>query len=149
MNYDQLLEDAIHTWAPEPRTRTARNTNLLETAEIVQSRASHFVFKPHGDIDDLDSIILTREQYRKLLPNGKFHIAMETLRTLLLTRKVVYVGFGFCTDPDFLYTQVTFWQTSSTRHRHLHYAVMSDIIGRQTKESIGEKSTTESIWSRT
>ena len=73
-------------------------------AEIIHARATDFIFKPHGDAADSESIILTREQYRQLLPQGEREAALESLKTLLATRPVVYLGFGL-RDPDFLYVR--------------------------------------------
>jgi hypothetical protein len=98
-NYDQLLERALRESRPELNFKVVNNTNLIETASIVQSRASDFVFKPHGDIDASDSIILTREQYRELRHERRN--AFDAFKTLMSSRPVVFVGFGL-RDPDFL-----------------------------------------------
>lgn len=71
-NYDNLIEESLRKWLPDTFFRPpVTNRHLTETAEIVHARSSNFIFKPHGDAGDSDSIILTREQYRKLLPGGR------------------------------------------------------------------------------
>ena len=58
-NYDNLLEEALRQWQPDRFFRPPiTNRHLTETAEIVHARAIDFVFKPHGDAADSDSIIL-------------------------------------------------------------------------------------------
>ena len=125
-NYDILLEEALRRWQP---TRFFRppitNRQLTETAEIVHARAIDFVFKPHGDVADSDSIILTREQYRQLLPQGERHHALESLKMLLASRPVVYLGFGL-RDPDFMYVRDLLTNTYKGGTRD-HYAIMADI----------------------
>jgi len=125
-NYDNLVEQSLSKWLPDAFFPPAiTNRQLTETANIVSARATHFVFKPHGDAGDADSIVLTREQYRDLLPQGERHFALEALKTLLATRPVVYLGFGL-RDPDFLYLRDLLANTYKGGTRD-HYAVMSDI----------------------
>lgn len=101
-NYDHLIEDAFRE-VKNRELRTVTNRQLTETADIVQARATHFIFKPHGDLNDGDSIILTREHYRSIL-HGERKAALEALKTLLISRPVVFLGFGL-RDPDFMFVQ--------------------------------------------
>lgn len=125
-NYDNLLEEALRQWQPNrfyPPPVT--NRHLTESPKIANARAIDFVFKPHGDAADSNSIILTREQYRMLLPQGELHYALETLKTLLVSRPVVYLGFGL-RDPDFIYVRDLLANTYKGGTRD-HYAIMADI----------------------
>jgi hypothetical protein len=125
-NYDNLLEEALRQWQPNrfyPPPVT--NRQLTETPKIAAAKALDFVFKPHGDAADSNSIILTREQYRMLLPQGELHHALEALKTLLVSRPVVYLGFGL-RDPDFIYVRDILANTYKGGTRD-HYAIMPDI----------------------
>jgi hypothetical protein len=125
-NYDNLLEEALRQWQPDRFFRPPiTNRHLTETAEIVHARAIDFVFKPHGDAADSDSIILTREQYRQLLPQGERQNALESLKMLLASRPVVYLGFGL-RDPDFIYVRDLLANTYKGGTRD-HYAIMADV----------------------
>ena len=125
-NYDNLLEEALHAWQPNRFFRPPiTNRHLTETAEIVHARAIDFVFKPHGDAADSDSIVLTREQYRQLLPHGERQNALESLKMILASRPVVYLGFGL-RDPDFIYVRDLLANTYKGGTRD-HYAVMADV----------------------
>ena len=76
-NYDNLLEESLRIWQPNRFYRPpVTNRHLTEMGEIIHARAIDFIFKPHGDAADSESIILTREQYRQLLPDGE----KDTLR---------------------------------------------------------------------
>ncbi len=126
-NYDNLLEESLRIWQsdrffPPPVT----NRHLTELANIVHARAVDFVFKPHGDAGDSDSIILTREQYRQLLEGGERHAALESVKMLLASRPVVYVGFGL-QDPDFIYLRDLLANTYKGGTRD-HYAIMADVL---------------------
>ncbi|RZK36224.1 MAG: hypothetical protein EOO61_10700 [Hymenobacter sp.] len=78
-NYDNLLEESIRKWKPDSFFRSpVINRQLLETADIIQASARDFVFKLHGDAGDSASIILTQEQYGKLLPGGELNHALKS-----------------------------------------------------------------------
>lgn len=125
-NYDNLLEEALRRWKPDSFFRPPiTNRHLTETAEIVHARAINFVFKPHGDAADSESIILTREQYRALLPQGERHSTLESLKMLLASRPVVYLGFGL-RDPDFIYLRDILANTYKGGIRD-HFAIMADV----------------------
>ena len=124
-NYDDLIEQSLRKWQEGRPFRTVTNRHLTETAAIAQTHASDYVFKPHGDAGDMDSIIMSREQYRALLPQGDRHAALEALRILLVSRPVVYLGFGL-RDPDFMYLRDTVLNTFKSGTRD-HYAVMADV----------------------
>lgn len=124
-NYDTLIEQALVKWRtdtffPSPVT----NKHLVELADTVRARSSHFIFKPHGDINDVSSVILTREQYRTLMPGGERQNALETLKMLLMTRPVLYVGFGL-RDPDFIYLRDLLLNIYQGATRD-HWAIMPD-----------------------
>lgn len=125
-NYDTLVEQALRVWRtdtffPAPVT----NRHLVELADILSARSSHFIFKPHGDASDSESIILTREQYRLLLPGGERHNAFEALKTLLVTRPILYLGFGL-RDPDFIHLRDLLLNIYQGAVRD-HCAIMPDV----------------------
>lgn len=125
-NYDDLLEQALRNWRPDVAFGSAvTNRHVPAIADLVQSRKQNFVFKPHGDVYDIDSVILTREQYRLLLPQGERHATLDALKTLMLTRPIVYIGFGL-RDPDFLYLKDVMGNIYRGANVD-HYAIMADI----------------------
>ena len=124
-NYDKLLELSFNKWLPDLYFRSVINKQLTETAEIVGARSKNFLFKLHGDVEDSDSIILTREQYRSLNFGGELFHALETTKTLMVSRPIVYIGFGL-RDPDFLYLKDLLINTYKGGARD-HYAIMADV----------------------
>ena len=124
-NYDKLIEMGIQKWRAKKPVVVVTNRQLAEMGRISQARATDFIYKPHGDVEDVESIILTREQYRSLLLNGERHMALETLKTLMVSRPVVYMGFGL-RDPDFLYIRDILSNIYQGNVRD-HYAVMADV----------------------
>ncbi|MBS7416996.1 SIR2 family NAD-dependent protein deacylase [Pseudomonas syringae] len=125
-NYDNLVEESLRLWQRDRfYAPPVTNRHLTATAEIVSARSTDFIFKPHGDAADSESIILTREQYRRLLPQGESQAALESVKILLASRPVVYLGFGL-RDPDFMF--VRDWLTNIYKGGvRDHYAVMADV----------------------
>ena len=124
-NYDKLIEMGIEKWRTKEPAMVVTNRQLSEMGRILQARAENFVYKPHGDIEDVESIILTREQYRSLLLQGERHMALETLKTLMVSRPLVCIGFGL-KDPDFLYIRDILSNIYQGNVRD-HYAIMADV----------------------
>ena len=125
-NYDNLIEESIRIWKPAEFFRPpVTNRNLTALGEIVHASSVNFIFKPHGDASDSDSIVLTREQYRELLPGGERHAALESLKLLLASRPIIYLGFGL-RDPDFVYIRDLLANTYKGGARD-HYAIMADV----------------------
>lgn len=130
-NYDDLLEQALAKWCQgQSFRRPIINRQIVEQAEIQNAQARKFIFKPHGDANDSESIILTREQYRMLLPGGDYGAALDTLKTLLTTRPVLFLGFGL-KDPDFLYVRDVLANLYRGGVRD-HYAVIPDATNEHT-----------------
>ena len=97
-NYDKLIESAY----------TARNGGAsphvfthLDRSEIARSmRSGEFhIFKAHGSIDRLESLVLTFSDYRKLMQaNEPYELYLQNIFT---SRTVLFLGFSL-TDPDLL-----------------------------------------------
>jgi hypothetical protein len=126
-NYDDLLEQAFRLWRNDPsEPQIVLNRQLVEQAEIVQTHARNFIFKPHGDARDVDTIIFTREHYRMLKPEGDFSLTLTTLMTLLSSRPILFVGFGL-RDPDFLHIRDLLANIYRGGMRD-HYAIVADPV---------------------
>ena len=98
-NYDRLLETAVSKFSPHGIPTVVTNWQVAEIADILPSYARRFVFKYHGDVEDAASIVLTRDQYRRI--QHEYPATIRAFGTLLATRPVVMIGFGL-RDLDFL-----------------------------------------------
>ncbi len=98
-NYDQLLEKAyaqefgdvasVITWQ-----------NALSAEEVVlnaRETSTPIIFKIHGTIDRLDTVVLTEQDYRKLLYEARGYRLI--LSAVFLLHTVLMVGFAFA-DPE-------------------------------------------------
>ena len=126
-NYDGLLERVLRETRPDEVFDVITPLQMVEISSIVQARAKGFVFKPHGDIGSCDSIVLTREDYRRLY--GDKRNVLEAMRTLLVSRPVIFVGYGL-RDPDFLLIQDLIASTFGVNPPD-HYALMADVISEE------------------
>jgi len=127
-NYDHLLQDAYPSVCGGLVLFHVNNDQPIEQAQIVKHGASHFIFTPHGCAERCDSIILTREDYRKL----RFNVAtIRTLQHLLISRPVIYLGFSL-QDPDFLMVKDEIATTYKGAERD-HFAIMPDISDLQKR----------------
>lgn len=128
-NYDKLLEESLRIYKKDNSFQVVTNRQPIDCASIVQIRERDFVFKPHGDIDDTESIILTHVQYRKLY--GERNHTLKALETILLTRPIIFIGFSL-NDPDFLTIKDNIENTFKGGGQH-HYAIMADVDDEKKK----------------
>ncbi len=128
-NYDSLIEITYQKLNNGLMLRQVNNDQPIEQASIQKHSSSKFIFKPHGDMNNVDSIILTQEDYRRIRYNMESTI--ETLKHLLIQRPVLYLGFGL-TDPTFLLIKDFIAETYKGGNRQ-HFAVMSDVTDLERK----------------
>lgn len=122
-NYDTLIEQTLAAERPGEYFDVVTPAHRLEIPSIVSARANHFVFKPHGDIGNSDTIVLTREDYRTLQTERRN--VFDAAKTLMASRPVVFIGFGL-RDPDFLLMRDQLLGTYSSNPAD-HLAIMSDV----------------------
>lgn len=59
------------------------------------------VFKIHGSVNSFGSLVATREDYERCYENLSVGLLGSSLKLMLATKTVIYIGFSF-TDDDFL-----------------------------------------------
>jgi hypothetical protein len=124
-NYDRLMEQALEKNGILRRFNVVTNREPAGCAGLLHLSRRNFVFKPHGDIEQIESIVLSKRQYNDLYENGTKFYTYRALETLLTTRDVVFVGFGL-TDPDFMRIMGKIRNEFRT-NLYTHYAIMPDI----------------------
>lgn len=128
-NYDSLIENAYQEFRNGLMLRRVNNDQPIEQASIQKHSSSKFIFKPHGDMHNVDSIILTQEDYRKVKYN--MGSTIDTLKHLLIQRPILYLGFGL-TDPTFILIKDFIAETYKGGNRQ-HFAVMPDVTELEKK----------------
>jgi HEAT repeat protein len=122
-NYDRLIEDAYQETHKGIVLTPVNNDQPPEQARIMKHGASRFVFNLHGRADRIDTVILSREDYRKLQYTAG--ATLKTLEHLLLSRPVVYLGFSL-RDPDFLMIKDQIASTFQSGERD-HFAILPNV----------------------
>jgi hypothetical protein len=97
-NYDNLIEQQLGLTGALGTYRVVMSRQVAELADIVKASADNFVFKPHGDIADADSIVLSTRDYDRLIA-GDTNAVRQVLEILMVTRPILFLGYGL-RDPD-------------------------------------------------
>lgn len=122
-NYDRLIDDAYQQVHNGLVLVHVNNDQPIEQARMLKHNQSRFIFTPHGRADRVDTIILSREDYRRVQFDSK--LVASSLEHLLISRPVVYLGFGL-RDPDFLMIKDQIATTYKGGERE-HFAVLPDV----------------------
>lgn len=91
-NYDTLIEDSLDE-VNRPAVVRRPQQSLTTTPRGVRTE----VMKMHGDITDLDSVIITSEDYERYASNNA--TLLIRLRNDLIAKSFLFVGFSFA-DPN-------------------------------------------------
>lgn len=91
-NYDSLIEDALTNAERDPLVRKP-GRSLTTTRRGADSE----VLKLHGDADDPEAIVITKEDYERY--ESRNPELLLRLRNDLVTKSFLFVGFSF-TDPN-------------------------------------------------
>lgn len=101
-NYDRLLEDALHACG-------CRFHQIIDDSDASywDEESEVQLLKLHGDIESVDSIVLTRRDYSLFFRTHA--IITRRLHAILLDRPLVFVGYRL-DDPDFnsVFDEITF-----------------------------------------
>ncbi len=115
-NYDTLLErehQSIYSQSEGVPIYTHRNTAHL--AQLTASR-SFYILKIHGHVDDIESVILSRGDYHRLIHNNPAF--KSTISNIIGSKTLVFIGYSL-NDPDLnllLSEHVTMFRGFSSRH---------------------------------
>ena len=100
-NYDNLLEQQVGLLKSSTQFLTATNRNLAELADIQKASADNFIFKPHGDLNDAESIVLSSEHYQRIFTDAHSPVK-QALETIFVSRPILFLGYSI-QDPDLKY----------------------------------------------
>lgn len=97
-NYDKLVESAYAVVRNGASPPTYTHLDRAELSGVLASAEFH-VLKTHGDVDRINSIVLSRRQYRSLMHDNEAYKIY--LQQTFLSKSVLFLGFSL-TDPDLL-----------------------------------------------
>lgn len=91
-NYDSILEKACES----DNVQALYLDNNFKLSQVVSDELTKpTVWNIHGYESNIDSIILTSESYKKLYDNIKVNSQLHTLKTLVTTKSLLFIGFGY------------------------------------------------------
>jgi hypothetical protein len=96
-NYDTLLEDAYARWSTRGVPKAPTGAELAQQGTLLFDEA-FFILKAHGDLDDEASVVLTSEDYRRIIHSSPAFQAM--LGGILQRYAVLFVGYSL-SDVNF------------------------------------------------
>ncbi len=87
-NFDTLLEDSI-----TPRPNVVTHLDRIELLDLFRRPKNKVLFKVHGTISNIKSIVLSADDYRRLYQTdmNAFNLAFTQP---LLTNTLLFIGFG-------------------------------------------------------
>jgi hypothetical protein len=89
-NYDSVLEKACES----DNVQALYLDNNFKLSQVVSDELTKpTVWNIHGHESNIDSIILTSESYKKLYDNLKVNSQLHTLKTLVTTKSLLFIGF--------------------------------------------------------
>lgn len=103
---------------------------------------SRFVLKIHGSFDNLSSVVATKQDYDKCLNRLQNGIIGATLKNILATKTVVFIGFSFGDDDlnmiiDYLRNEL------GDLYPHIYYVTLDETL----KDRLSYKNSTSIVTS--
>ena len=92
-NFDKLLEI---TYSKKHSNIPFTQTCNLDGVKRLQSWDKYFLFKMHGDIDNLDEIVIRKNQYDSMMERTDIR---DLFRKYLLSSQIIFFGYSY-RDPD-------------------------------------------------
>jgi NAD-dependent SIR2 family protein deacetylase len=139
-NYDQLIEDAYaKAYGKTANVYTYRGASeVQQSLQIRQLTDRPIIFKLHGSIDEPSSIILTEQDYRKLIYQETGY--RTVLSAIFVTHVVLMVGFSFSDRELTLMLEtlrVSLKNQSSPDYIFLPEADAGEVESRRFREDFG------------
>ncbi|MBI5217092.1 MAG: SIR2 family protein [Ignavibacteriae bacterium] len=96
-NYDTMLEKAYRKFSKlQKDLPVITQKNVAKLAQL-PSEKEYFILKLHGDIENIDTIVLTHKDYEEILHQNSAY--RNILFNIAATKTLVFIGYGL-NDPD-------------------------------------------------
>jgi tetratricopeptide (TPR) repeat protein len=120
-NYDKVLEISLDTTPEIWDIESAHEQGSSLRDGIIKSTIWHL----HGHIDNINNTILTSQKYNELYTtdstNSRYKSALETLRTTINTKSLLFIGFSL--DDEFVVKQLNRTIDIFGGNSHEHYVL--------------------------
>lgn len=109
-NYDRMIEKAFR----EKGEKLAVKFNYDSLSSIASDSV---LYKMHGDVGDLDGIVLTKDDYERYDVNRS--LFRDALKTCLMSFNFLFVGFSF-SDPnlDYILSRMKIYLDENSRYHY-------------------------------
>lgn len=91
-NYDTLIE---RTYAKQLRSNsypfTFTSKNLAQLSQLCTQKR-FFIFKMHGDAEDIETVVLRKKDYQKVIHSSPLYQA--SMSNIFATRTALFIGYG-------------------------------------------------------
>jgi len=121
-NFDECLTAA--------RVHVDGETTLSSIREILASSSNYFIAQPHGTIRDFPTMVLTRDDWQRVLREG---LLRQLLEQVISQNQLIILGYGMA-DPDFQHI----WQGILAERLFAEPALLCCSTGSLTESQIAE-----------
>ncbi|MCA1576386.1 MAG: SIR2 family protein [Acidobacteria bacterium] len=128
-NYDSLVEESFRQTRPQEPVRVFTQVDYEQLGTALQAK-EFFVLKAHGTIERIETIVLGRRDYNRLIHASQGYRTF--LRALFINRTVFFLGFSM-TDPDLLLLLGELNEIFQG-HSPTHFALMDVTSATQTEQ---------------
>jgi hypothetical protein len=141
-NYDHFLKQALTRIGKKPQQRFCRWNELVKTEALMGGETEHIptrqeplVFHLHGHVDEIDSLVLTEDDYLDFLVNisRDDELLPRPVRKMLVQGSVLFLGYKLA-DWNFqvLFRSFVRYLERSSHSRHI--SVQLDPLSEGTPE---------------
>lgn len=119
-NYDHLLENVN-----DPRV--SKYAVITKDDDILSKKGRNYIVKMHGDIDDIENIVLKEDDYLNYSQN---HIIIETfIKSLLIDKTFLFVGYSLNDNNlKLIMSYIDFFvKEKRVENRQPHYLVVDQV----------------------
>ncbi|MCM1271778.1 MAG: SIR2 family protein, partial [Ruminococcus flavefaciens] len=118
-NYDHLLEDVKHP-------NRSKYRRIKNDKDMLGEYGSHYIIKMHGDVDEIEKIVLKEDDYLNFSQN---HILLETyIKSLLIDKTFLFVGYSLNDNNlRLIMSYIDYFAKESNIKRSLHYMTVNNI----------------------
>lgn len=119
-NFDHLLENVN-----DPRI--SKYATITKDDDILSQKGRNYIIKMHGDIDDIENIVLKEDDY---LNYSQKHIMIETyIKSLLIDKTFLFVGYSLNDNNlKLIMSYIDFFvREKKVKNRQPHYLVVDQV----------------------
>lgn len=118
-NYDHLLEDVKHP-------NRSKYKIIKNDKDILGEYGIHYIIKMHGDINEIEKVVLKEDDYLKYSQN---HMLIETyIKSLLIDKTFLFIGYSLNDNNlSLIMSYIDYFAKENKIKRSVHYLTTNEI----------------------